>query len=159
MQASGMQSPDGLSLDAGGYQQQLYLQQEHSMQSINVRSVQQLPLNRFGSRCACVFALIVHTHTHTHTHTERERERERNRMIRGKQAGRKQEATLAANEIAEVWKLGGTEEARSKERKLKELKISVSSRFSVSLLEVQQSANRARTSDDDWREYARGPRA
>jgi len=40
MQASGMQSPDGLSLDAGGYQQQLYLQQEHPMQSMNVRSVQ-----------------------------------------------------------------------------------------------------------------------
>lgn len=38
MQGSGMQqSPDGLSLDAGGYQQQLYLQQEHSMQPINVR--------------------------------------------------------------------------------------------------------------------------
>ncbi|XP_011347860.2 TOX high mobility group box family member 3 isoform X2 [Ooceraea biroi] len=39
MQASGMQqSPDGLSLDAGGYQQQLYLQQEHPMQPINVSS-------------------------------------------------------------------------------------------------------------------------
>ncbi|XP_011879202.1 PREDICTED: TOX high mobility group box family member 3-like isoform X2 [Vollenhovia emeryi] len=39
MQGSGMQqSPDGLSLDASGYQQQLYLQQEHSMQPINVSS-------------------------------------------------------------------------------------------------------------------------
>jgi hypothetical protein len=38
MQGGGMQqSPDGLSLDAGGYQQQLYLQQDHSMQPINVR--------------------------------------------------------------------------------------------------------------------------
>lgn len=38
MQGNGMQqSPDGLSLDAGGYQQQLYLQQEHSMQPISVR--------------------------------------------------------------------------------------------------------------------------
>lgn len=40
MQGSGMQqSSDGLNLDAGGYQQQLYLQQEHSMQPINVRWV------------------------------------------------------------------------------------------------------------------------
>lgn len=40
MQGNGMQqSPDGLSLDAGGYQQQLYLQQEHSMQPINVKWV------------------------------------------------------------------------------------------------------------------------
>jgi len=38
MQGSSMQqSPDGLSLDTSGYQQQLYLQQEHSMQSINVK--------------------------------------------------------------------------------------------------------------------------
>ncbi|KAG8037756.1 hypothetical protein G9C98_005967 [Cotesia typhae] len=38
MQGGGMQqSPDGLSLDSGGYQQPLYLQQEHSMQPINVR--------------------------------------------------------------------------------------------------------------------------
>lgn len=38
MQGNGMQqSPDNLNLDANGYQQQLYLQQEHSMQQINVR--------------------------------------------------------------------------------------------------------------------------
>ena len=38
MSSGGMQqSPDGLSLDSGGYQQSLYLQQEHSMQPINVR--------------------------------------------------------------------------------------------------------------------------
>ncbi|KAI4501370.1 hypothetical protein M0802_003743 [Mischocyttarus mexicanus] len=38
IQSAGMQqSPDGLSLDPGGYQQPLYLQQEHSMQAINVR--------------------------------------------------------------------------------------------------------------------------
>lgn len=38
MQGNGMQqSPDNLNLDTSGYQQQLYLQQEHSMQSINVR--------------------------------------------------------------------------------------------------------------------------
>ena len=38
MQGNGMQqSPDNLNLDASGYQQQLYLQQEHSMQPINVR--------------------------------------------------------------------------------------------------------------------------
>jgi hypothetical protein len=40
MSGAGMQqSPDGLSLDPGGYQQSLYLQQEHPMQSINVRYV------------------------------------------------------------------------------------------------------------------------
>lgn len=38
MSSGGMQqSPDGLSLDPGGYQQPLYLQQEHSMQPISVK--------------------------------------------------------------------------------------------------------------------------
>lgn len=38
MQGGGMQqsSDAGLGLDAGGYQQQLYLQQEHPMQPISV---------------------------------------------------------------------------------------------------------------------------
>lgn len=40
MQGGGMQqSPDGLSLDPGGYQQPLYLQDQHTMQQINVRWV------------------------------------------------------------------------------------------------------------------------
>ncbi|XP_018306246.1 TOX high mobility group box family member 3 isoform X1 [Mycetomoellerius zeteki] len=39
IQGSSMQqSSDGLNLDTNGYQQQLYLQQEHSMQAINVSS-------------------------------------------------------------------------------------------------------------------------
>ncbi|EGI66617.1 hypothetical protein G5I_04859 [Acromyrmex echinatior] len=37
IQSSMQQSSDGLNLDTNGYQQQLYLQQEHSMQPINVR--------------------------------------------------------------------------------------------------------------------------
>lgn len=41
MQGTGgmQQSPDGMNLDPGGYQQPLYLQQEHAMQPINVRCV------------------------------------------------------------------------------------------------------------------------
>ncbi|XP_063974857.1 TOX high mobility group box family member 3-like isoform X2 [Diachasmimorpha longicaudata] len=50
MQGGGMQqSPDALSLDPGGYQQPLYLQQEHTMQPINVSSAYTSPQASYTS--------------------------------------------------------------------------------------------------------------
>ncbi|XP_043469030.1 TOX high mobility group box family member 3-like isoform X2 [Leptopilina heterotoma] len=50
MPSGGMQqSPDGLSLDPGGYQQPLYLQQEHSMQPISVSSAYNSPQGTYST--------------------------------------------------------------------------------------------------------------